>query len=157
MASIRHPQRSRCCLWTKHPALPLALHSIRLVDNLSGTCSQANRRGGRHRNMPDGMRRQHGIIQEDSIQAMKKSVLRLYPNPTDGGVWVEVVADTAASIEEENTIVVRNIVGQVVATSTVDADAGPFYLTLTDFAAGVYTVEYRRAGMLAAVQKLVKQ
>ncbi len=93
----------------------------------------------------------------DSVQAAIASSLRLYPNPTHDGVWIEFSSGEVSDDEEEGIIVVRNILGEVVATSAIVADGGPIYLSTTGFAAGVYTVEYRQEGRLEAVKKLVKQ
>ncbi len=88
---------------------------------------------------------------------MKTSVLQLYPNPTQEGVWVAVTTDTTGSKEEKGAIVVRNIVGQIMAERAIVADGTPIYLSLHKLTAGVYTVEYRIQDMLLAIEKLVKQ
>ncbi len=61
------------------------------------------------------------------------------------------------SVAEVDIVVVRNILGQVMAERAIVAEGGPVYLSLTRFVAGIYTVEYRQEGRLIAIEKLVKQ
>ncbi len=97
------------------------------------------------------------MMPHDSVATEQTILLRFYPNPTSDGVFVETTMDTAVSSEEPGVIVVRNVLGQIVATSAIVADGGSIYISLGRHPAGVYMVEYRQDGKSMAVKKLIKK
>lgn len=83
-----------------------------------------------------------------ALSTTKAEGITLYPNPTTG-----VVNFTAA--QEIETVVVSNIVGEIVKTLKVTATSGA--VDLTELANGTYIVSIQLANGTIATQKLIKK
>ena len=82
------------------------------------------------------------------IKDIKAPTLKLYPNPANGNVWVDVNSDSPY------TVTVTNIMGQVV--TSMNGNTGKVNLNVSNYTPGIYIVNVRTANAMTSQKLIVK-
>jgi hypothetical protein len=89
-----------------------------------------------------------------AIKAVNEKILKIYPSPaTDYTIIDYGFTDWS---QGETELVIYNSIGQVIYSQALPKYSGFQKLDVTKFAAGLYNVSIKRAGVVVAIAKLVK-
>jgi hypothetical protein len=95
-----------------------------------------------------------GTTSVGEVAAPTPPVLRLYPNPTNGGVHISYSLPGNTSTAY---MVVRDVQGRMVQQFQVRGAQGQHTWDVQGLAPGVYMVELRREGRVEGIERLVIQ